>query len=71
MFDPAEIIERSLIGSYDDVAEKIVEIERRAAPRSLLLKPATADEARALQSLDDYVSELRPRIEKEVPRARA
>lgn len=70
-FDPADIIERSLIGSHDDVAEKIIDIQRRVAPRSLLLKPATADEGRAMQALEDYVSELLPRIEVEVQGAGA
>ncbi|CAN2534101.1 F420-dependent+glucose-6-phosphate+dehydrogenase [Methylocapsa aurea] len=61
-FDPAEIVERSLIGSYDEIAETIIDIHRRLGARSLLLKPATANEARALASLDDFAAKIRPRL---------
>ena len=62
-FDPAEIVERSLIGSYDEIAETIVDIHRRLGVRSLLLKPATANEALALASLDDFAAKIRPRLD--------
>ncbi|BBU61366.1 hypothetical protein MSC49_13010 [Methylosinus sp. C49] len=62
-FDPQEIVERSLIGSYEELAEKIVDIHRRLGLGSLLLKPATANESLALASLDDFAAKIRPRIE--------
>jgi alkanesulfonate monooxygenase SsuD/methylene tetrahydromethanopterin reductase-like flavin-dependent oxidoreductase (luciferase family) len=62
-FDPEEIVERSLIGSYEELAENIVGIHRRLGVGSLLLKPATTNEALALASLDDFAAKIRPRIE--------
>jgi alkanesulfonate monooxygenase SsuD/methylene tetrahydromethanopterin reductase-like flavin-dependent oxidoreductase (luciferase family) len=66
-FDPAEMLERSLIGSYDDVIEKIIAIDRRVNIGSLLLKPTTADETKALRSLDDFATIIRPRIAEALP----
>lgn len=61
-FDPEELLERSLIGSHEEVAEKILAIEARVTLYSLLLKPATADEGKALRCLDDFASMIRPRL---------
>jgi alkanesulfonate monooxygenase SsuD/methylene tetrahydromethanopterin reductase-like flavin-dependent oxidoreductase (luciferase family) len=61
-FDPQELLERSLIGSHDEVAEKILAIDGRARLYSLLLKPATADEDKTLRCLDDFASIIRPRL---------
>jgi alkanesulfonate monooxygenase SsuD/methylene tetrahydromethanopterin reductase-like flavin-dependent oxidoreductase (luciferase family) len=61
-FDPAEMIERSLIGSYDDVTEKILSIHARVNIRSLLLKPTTADEDKSLRSFDDFAKIIRPQL---------
>jgi alkanesulfonate monooxygenase SsuD/methylene tetrahydromethanopterin reductase-like flavin-dependent oxidoreductase (luciferase family) len=61
-FDPFALLERSLIGSYDEVAEKVLAIDARVKIGSLLLKPTTANEAKALRSLDDFAFIIRPRL---------
>ncbi|ARN82445.1 LLM class flavin-dependent oxidoreductase [Methylocystis bryophila] len=61
-FDPEELLGRSLIGSYDEVVEKILDIDRQVKLGSLLLKPATADDEKAMRCLDDFASIIRPRL---------
>lgn len=64
-FDAEGVIARSLIGSYDEVIAQVQEIERRAAPRSLLLKPASLDAAKNLQTLTDFAKIIRPALARE------
>ena len=59
-FDPSELIERSLIGSFGEVRDKIAAIQARTGCRSLILKPASLDESRNLAALDDFVEQIRP-----------
>ena len=66
-FDPEELLERSLIGSHDEVAEKIVAIDARVTLHSLLLKPATADEDKGLRCLDDFATIICPRLKRSPP----
>ncbi|MCW2276473.1 LLM class flavin-dependent oxidoreductase [Rhodoblastus acidophilus] len=61
-FDAEGVIARSLIGSYDEVIAQVQEIQRRAAPRSLLLKPASLDAAKNLQILTDFAKIIRPAL---------
>jgi luciferase family oxidoreductase group 1 len=59
-FDAAGMIERSLIGSYEEVREKIHELHERTSLRSLLLKPCSLDPAKWLTSLEGFVEHIRP-----------
>jgi len=61
-FDAEEMISRSLIGSYDEVIAQVQEIARRAAPRSLLLKPASLDADKNLKTLTDFAKIIRPAL---------
>ena len=61
-FDEAAIIEHSLIGSFDEIGEKIVELHRRTGLRSLLLKPASLDAEKNFRALDDFARLIRPRL---------
>jgi alkanesulfonate monooxygenase SsuD/methylene tetrahydromethanopterin reductase-like flavin-dependent oxidoreductase (luciferase family) len=61
-FDEAAIIEHSLIGSFDEIEEKIVELHRRTGLRSLLLKPASLDTEKNFRALDDFARLVRPRL---------
>ncbi len=54
-FDEAAIIDHSLIGSFDEVGEKIVELHRRTGLRSLLLKPVSLDADKNIRALDDFM----------------
>lgn len=58
-FDEAGLIERSLIGSYAEVAAKVRELEDLGV-RSLLLKPASLDFERCRNSLTDFVDHVYP-----------
>jgi alkanesulfonate monooxygenase SsuD/methylene tetrahydromethanopterin reductase-like flavin-dependent oxidoreductase (luciferase family) len=61
-FDEAAIIEHSLIGSFDEIGEKIVELHRRTGLRSLLLKPASLNADKNFRALDDFARLIRPRL---------
>jgi len=61
-FDEAAIIEHSLIGSFDEIGEKIVELHRRTGLRSLLLKPASLDAEKNFRALDDFARLIRPHL---------
>lgn len=61
-FDDAALIERSLIGSFDEVREKIAYLHSRTSFRSLLLKPVSLDSEKNLRALDDFVSHIRPHL---------
>lgn len=59
-FDPGGLIERSLIGSFDEVRDKIAFLHERTGLRSLILKPASLDEDKNLAALDDFAEHIRP-----------
>jgi alkanesulfonate monooxygenase SsuD/methylene tetrahydromethanopterin reductase-like flavin-dependent oxidoreductase (luciferase family) len=59
-FDASSIIERSLIGSFAEVREKIHRLHELTGLRSLLLKPCSLDPARWLTSLEDFAEHIRP-----------
>jgi alkanesulfonate monooxygenase SsuD/methylene tetrahydromethanopterin reductase-like flavin-dependent oxidoreductase (luciferase family) len=59
-FDEAAIIEHSLIGSFDEVGEKIIQLHRRTGLRSLLLKPVSLDAEKNFRALDDFARLIRP-----------
>lgn len=58
--DPDAIIERSLIGSFDEMREKIQKLYEETGFRSLLLKPASLDSEKNLRALDDFANRIRP-----------
>ncbi|QGM98133.1 LLM class flavin-dependent oxidoreductase [Methylocystis parvus] len=60
VFDPSGLIERSLIGSFDEVRDKIAFLQERTGFRSVILKPASLDEDRNLGALDDFAEHIRP-----------
>jgi hypothetical protein len=53
-------MERSLIGSYDDVRGQIWALREYAEIRSLLLKPATSDAGKAAGTLAGFAEHVRP-----------
>lgn len=61
-FDPDELIERSLIGSFDELNDKIQRLQQRTGFRSLLLKPCSLDEHMNQRTLDDFANHIRPRL---------
>jgi alkanesulfonate monooxygenase SsuD/methylene tetrahydromethanopterin reductase-like flavin-dependent oxidoreductase (luciferase family) len=61
-FDEDAIVERSLIGSFDEVRAKIIEMHSQVEFRSLLLKPATFSTEKALLSLEGFVDKIRPHL---------
>ncbi|MBB4200047.1 LLM class flavin-dependent oxidoreductase [Rhodoblastus sphagnicola] len=61
-FDADGVIARSLIGSYDEVIAQAREIQARAAPRALLLKPASLDADKNLKTLTDFARIIRPAL---------
>jgi alkanesulfonate monooxygenase SsuD/methylene tetrahydromethanopterin reductase-like flavin-dependent oxidoreductase (luciferase family) len=61
-FDPAGLIERSLIGSFEEVSEKIAQLHDRTGLRSLILKPASLDETQNLRALDAFAEKIRPSV---------
>jgi alkanesulfonate monooxygenase SsuD/methylene tetrahydromethanopterin reductase-like flavin-dependent oxidoreductase (luciferase family) len=61
-FDAEGVIARSLIGSYEEVIAQVREIQARLAPRSLLLKPASLDADKNLQTLTDFAKIIRPAL---------
>jgi alkanesulfonate monooxygenase SsuD/methylene tetrahydromethanopterin reductase-like flavin-dependent oxidoreductase (luciferase family) len=61
-FDAAAVVERSLIGSFDEVTEQIHMLHRLVAPRSLLLKPASLDPENNLRALSDFSEKIRPHL---------
>jgi alkanesulfonate monooxygenase SsuD/methylene tetrahydromethanopterin reductase-like flavin-dependent oxidoreductase (luciferase family) len=62
-FDASALIERSLIGSFEDVRGKISFLREQTNFRSLILKPASIDENRNLGALEDFAEHIRPFIE--------
>jgi len=56
------ILERSLIGSYDDIIEKLVRWRQRLPLRALLLRPMTRDRDRAKKTLDRFAIAIRPAL---------
>jgi len=60
--DDDALITRSLIGSYDEVREKIDELRRRLPIRSLLLAPACLDPDKISASLAGFAAHIRPRL---------
>jgi len=61
-FDEAAIIEHSLIGDFDEVGEKIIDLRRRTGFRALLLKPASLDAEKNFRALDDFARLIRPNL---------
>lgn len=59
-FDPDGIIERSLIGGFDELRDKIASLHEQTQFRSLLLKPASLDADKNLRALDDFANQIRP-----------
>lgn len=61
-FDEAAIIEHSLIGSFDEVREKIIGLQKRTGLRSLLLKPVSLDADKNFRALEDFSRLIRPHL---------
>jgi alkanesulfonate monooxygenase SsuD/methylene tetrahydromethanopterin reductase-like flavin-dependent oxidoreductase (luciferase family) len=70
-FNDTGLIERSLIGSFEEVREKILDLQSRTGFRSLLLKPTSLDADKNLRTLDDFVRHIRPRLPCAADAARA
>ncbi|MBT3071263.1 LLM class flavin-dependent oxidoreductase [Rhodomicrobium sp. Az07] len=58
--DTDTIVERSLIGSYCEVQDKIARLQELTGMHSLLLKPVSLDPQKWLTSLDDYAERIKP-----------
>jgi alkanesulfonate monooxygenase SsuD/methylene tetrahydromethanopterin reductase-like flavin-dependent oxidoreductase (luciferase family) len=61
-FDETAIIDYSLIGSFEEVGEKIVDLHARTGLRSLLLKPVSLDFDKNLRALEDFAQFVRPHL---------
>lgn len=61
-FDAGTIIDRSLIGSFEEVAARIDRIEDEIGCTSLLLKPATRSFKQSCKTLTDFARYLRPNL---------
>ncbi|MGD9656179.1 MAG: LLM class flavin-dependent oxidoreductase [Methylocystis sp.] len=59
-FNPDDIIERSLIGGFDELRDKISSLHEQTRFRSLLLKPTSLDADKNLRALDDFANHIRP-----------
>jgi len=67
--DADGVIERSLIGSYSEVADKIMRIREATGMRSLLLKPVSLDPSKWLSALDVFAERIRPELPSEAEEA--
>ncbi|ATQ69347.1 MULTISPECIES: LLM class flavin-dependent oxidoreductase [Methylosinus] len=56
------LLERSLIGDFDEVAEKIAAYRDQTAFRAILLKPISRDAEKNLRSLEDFARHIRPAL---------
>jgi alkanesulfonate monooxygenase SsuD/methylene tetrahydromethanopterin reductase-like flavin-dependent oxidoreductase (luciferase family) len=65
--DADGILERSLIGSYSEVTDKILRLHELTGMRSLLLKPVSLDPQKWLTALDDFAERIRPALPKAEP----
>lgn len=60
--DEDAIIERSLIGSFSEVEDKIMTLHEATGMRSLLLKPVSLDPKMWLTALDGFAERIRPNL---------
>ena len=61
-FDEEALIANSLIGSHEEVAERIADLAENIGITRLLLKPASLDHGRCRSSLTDFSNEVRSRL---------
>jgi alkanesulfonate monooxygenase SsuD/methylene tetrahydromethanopterin reductase-like flavin-dependent oxidoreductase (luciferase family) len=61
-FDEEALIANSLIGSHDEVAERIADLAENVGISRLLLKPASLDHDRCRNSLTEFSEEVRRRL---------
>lgn len=61
------LLQRSLIGDFDEVAEKIAAYHAETGVRSILLKPISRDAEKNLRTLDDFARHIRPSLEAAPP----
>ncbi|WP_018265996.1 LLM class flavin-dependent oxidoreductase [Methylosinus sp. LW4] len=57
------VIERSLIGSYEDVIEKLNYLEENMQIRAVLLRPMTIEHDRSIRALDRFVRYIQPKLQ--------
>lgn len=62
--DPDMLIERSLIGSYSEVEDKIMRMHEMTGMRSIMLKPVSLDPGKWLSALDVFAERIRPNLPK-------
>lgn len=56
------LLQRSLIGDFDEVAEKIAAYREETGARAILLKPISRDAEKNLRSLEDFARHVRPML---------
>lgn len=61
-FDLERMIADSLIGTEEDVAEKLAGLERDLSPRTLVLKPLAPGFAKRLSDLEAFAARIRPQL---------
>ena len=62
-FEVEGLLARSLVGSYEEVAEKTRAVAARTGATSLLLKPACLDTEHAVVSLSAFATRIRPALD--------
>lgn len=68
-FDGRDLLDRSLIGSYDDVLDMISELRARLQPYSLLLAPASRLAGEREAAVRGFAEKIRPRLQPAVQAA--
>ncbi len=61
-FDADGLMDRSLVGSYQEVVDKIGRLHDAVAPGHLLLKPTSLDPDKCLRALDAFAQHIRPHL---------
>jgi alkanesulfonate monooxygenase SsuD/methylene tetrahydromethanopterin reductase-like flavin-dependent oxidoreductase (luciferase family) len=61
-FDEGALIANSLIGSHEEVAERIADLAENVGINRLLLKPASLDHSRCRAGLAEFCDEVRSRL---------
>jgi alkanesulfonate monooxygenase SsuD/methylene tetrahydromethanopterin reductase-like flavin-dependent oxidoreductase (luciferase family) len=65
------LLQRSLVGDFDEVASKIAAYREETGFRAILLKPISRDPEKNLRALEDFARHIRPSLGEEAAAAAA
>jgi alkanesulfonate monooxygenase SsuD/methylene tetrahydromethanopterin reductase-like flavin-dependent oxidoreductase (luciferase family) len=65
------LLQRSLVGDFDEVASKIAAYREETGFRTILLKPISRDPEKNLRALEDFARHIRPSLGEEAAAAAA